>query len=125
MIDFQKISQLQSQRRLEQEKETETLLSTFTEEIGSQPEQNFSQDDKDVPKKKKKRRKSVKSNYSNIKVKARNILSNTSYGRFKQEDFLNSSFIIDILSFIVQYFSPINLNRKLDNEKARLMVKFM
>ena len=100
-------------------------MSTFTEEIGSQPEQNFSQDDKDVPKKKKRRRKSVKSNYSNIKVKARNILSNTSYGRFKQEDFLNSSFIIDILSFIVQYFSPINLNRKLDNEKARLMVKFI
>ena len=55
MIDFQKISQLQSQSRLEQEKDMETLLSTFTEEIGSQPDQNFSQEDKDVPTKKKKK----------------------------------------------------------------------
>ena len=30
----------------------ETLLSTFTEEIGSHQDQNFSQNDNDVPKKK-------------------------------------------------------------------------
>ena len=32
----------------------ETLLSTFTKEIGIQQDQNFSQDDSDVPKKKEK-----------------------------------------------------------------------
>ena len=55
MIDFQKVCQFQSQSRLEQkqEKDMETLLSTFTEEIGSQQGQNFSQDDNDVLKKKK------------------------------------------------------------------------
>ena len=37
MIDFQKFSQFQTQSRLEQEqeKDMETLLSTFTEGIGS------------------------------------------------------------------------------------------
>ena len=59
MIDFENFSQFQSQSRLEQEqeKDVETLLSTFTEEIGSQQDQNFSQDDNDVPKKKKKKKK--------------------------------------------------------------------
>ena len=57
MIDFQKVCQFQSQSRLEQkqEKDMETLLSTFTEEIESQQVQNFSQDDNDVLKKKKKK----------------------------------------------------------------------
>ena len=52
-------------------------------------------------------------------------MTNVSYRRFKQKDFDNASFIIDILSFIVQYFTPINLNRKLDNENDKLMVKFI
>ena len=83
MIDFQNFSQFQSRSRLEQEleKDMETLLSTFTEEIGSQ--QDFSQDDNDVPK----RKRAAKSNYSNTKVKARNLLTNISYRRFKQKDF--------------------------------------
>ena len=125
MIDFQKVCQFQSQSRLEQkqEKDMETLLSTFTEEIESQQGQNFSQDENDVQKKKKKR--TAKSNYSNAKVKARHLLTNVSYKRFKQKDFNNASFIIDISLFIVQYFTPINLNRKLDIEKENLMVKFI
>ena len=56
MIDFKNFSQFQSQSRLELEKDMETLLSTFTEEIGSQQDQDFSQDDNDVPKNKKKER---------------------------------------------------------------------
>ena len=57
MIDFQKLSQFQIQSRLEQEqeKDMETLLDTFTEEIESQQDPNFSQDNNDVPKKKKKK----------------------------------------------------------------------
>ena len=54
MIDFHNFSLLQSQSELEQEqKDMGTLLSTFTEEIGNQQDQSFSQDNNDVTKKKK------------------------------------------------------------------------
>ena len=96
-------------------------MNTFTEEIGSQQDQNFLQDNNVVPKKKTKRRK----DYSNTKVKTRNLLTNVSYRRFKQSDFKKDSFIIDILSFLLQNFNPINLERKLDSEKDREMVKFL
>ena len=66
-----------------------------------------------------------KSNHSNTKVKARNLLTNVPYRRFKQSDFLKDSFIIDLLSFLLQNFSPINLDITLELEKEREMVKFM
>ena len=69
MIDFQNFSQFQSQSRVEQEKDMQTLLNTFSEGIESQQGQDFFQDDNDVPKKKK----NGKSNYSSTKVKARNL----------------------------------------------------
>ena len=72
-------------------------------------------------KKKIKRRKDC----SNTKVNTRNLLTNLSYRRFKQSDFMKNSFIIDILSLLVQNFNPINLERKLDIEKERDMVKFL
>ena len=72
-------------------------------------------------KKKMKRRK----DYSNTKVKSRNLLTNVSYRRFKQSDFNKTNFIVDILSFLVQNFNPINLERKLDVEKERDMVKYL
>ena len=59
-------------------------------------------------KKKVKRRK----DYSNTKVKIRNLLTNVLYRRFKQSDFNKNNFIIDILSFLVQNFNPINFDRK-------------
>ena len=52
-------------------------------------------------------------------------MTNVSYRRFKQKDVSNASFIIKVLLFLVQYFTPINLNRKLDNEKKKMMVKFI
>ena len=70
---------------------------------------------------KKKRRK----DYSNTKVKTRNLLTNVSYRRFRQSDFKKDNFIIDILSFLVQNFNPINLERKLDVERDREMVKLL
>ena len=122
MLDQANFSMIQSQSRMEQEqKDMETLLSTFTESIGDQQDQNFSQDDNVVPKKKMKQRK----DYSNTKVKTRNLLTNVSYRRFKQSDFNKNSFITDILSFLVQNFNPINLERKLDIEKECDMVEFL
>ena len=61
-------------------------------------------------------------NYSNTKVNPRNLLTNVSYRRFKQSDFNTSSFIVDILSFLVQNFNPINLDRKLDNIKRNVKI---
>ena len=63
--------------------------------------------------------------YSNTKVKTRNLLTNVSYRRFKQSDFNKNNFIIDILSFLIQNFNPINLEKELDTEKERDMAKFL
>ena len=52
MLDQANFSLIQSQSSMEQEqKDMEILLSTFTESIGDQQDQNFSQDDKVVSKK--------------------------------------------------------------------------
>ena len=60
MIDFEKLSQFQSQGRVDQEKkDMQTLLNSFTEETGSQQDPGFFQDDNEVPKKQLK--KAVKS----------------------------------------------------------------
>ena len=59
-----------------------------------------------------------RSYFSNTKIKTRNLLTNVSYKRFKQSDFDNSSFIVDILSFFSQNFNPINLDIKIDMEKG-------
>ena len=77
MLDQMEFSLLQSQNRTEQEqldqetKDLETLLKTFTEENENQQSQNSSQDNNVVPKKVKRR-----SDYSNTKVRARNLLTN-------------------------------------------------
>ena len=76
---------IQSQSRMEQEqKDMETLLSTFTESVvENQQNQSSSQDNNVVPKKQMRQRK----NYSITKVKTRNLLTNVSYRRFGQTDF--------------------------------------
>ena len=53
------------------------------------------------------------------------MLTNVSYRRYKQKDFNNASFIIDILSFIVQNFNPIGLERKFELENDRVYVKML
>ena len=122
MLDQMNFLMIQSQSRMAQEeKELETLLSTFTESQENQQDQNSSQDNNVVPKKEIKRR----SDYNNTKVKTRNLLTNISYRRFKQSGFHNSSFIVDILSFLVQNFNPVNLDIRLDLEEERDMVKFL
>ena len=47
MIDYQTHSQYPKPNRVEEDKD---MLDTFSEEIGSQQDQNFFQDDKDVKK---------------------------------------------------------------------------
>ena len=94
-------------------------MNTFTENTESQQDQNISQDDNVVPKRKRRK------DYSNRRVKTRNLLTNVSYRRFKQSDFKKDNFIIEILSRLVQNFNPINLERKLDVEREQEMVKLL
>ena len=63
--------------------------------------------------------------YSSSKVKTRNLLTNVSCRRFKQTDFNKEKFIANIMSFLTQNFNPINLDRKLNLEKERDMIKFL
>ena len=123
MLDQANFSMIQSQSRMEQEqKDMETLLSIFTENIvDDQQDQNVSQGNNVVPKTKMKQRK----HYSNKKVKARNLLTNVSYRRFKQSDLNKISFIVDMLSFLVKNFNPINLERKFDVYKEHDMIKYL
>ena len=56
MLDFHEFSLMQSQNQSipeQKQKDMEALLSTFTEGTESQQDQNFSQDDNDIPPKKK------------------------------------------------------------------------
>ena len=104
MLDQMNFSLIQSQSRMEQEqKDMETLLNTSTENIAEdQQDQNSSQVDNVVPKKKMKQRK----DYSRTEVKTRNLIKNVSYRRCKQSNFNN-------------------LERKLDLEKERDVIKFL
>ena len=102
--------------------ELQTLMNTFSNEIGSQPDLDFSTNDNDYNFKKQKKR---STSYSSTKIKARNLLTNVGYRRFKSSDFSNLNFIVDILSFILQNFNPINLDRKVDQEDEKLMMKYL
>ena len=117
MLDQANFSMIQSQSRMEQEqKDMETLLSTFTESVvENQQNQNSV-----VPKKMMRERK----DYSNTKVKTRNLLTNVSYRRFKQTDFNKKKLIVDIMSFLTQDFNPVNLDRKLDQKKNAIWLNF-
>ena len=63
--------------------------------------------------------------YSSTKVKARNLLTNIAYRRYKEGDFKNMNFIIDLLTFTLQYFNPIDIARKVDNEDEQKMISFI
>ena len=101
-------------------------MSTFSEEIESQQDLDFSTDDNDVHFKKESPKRTKKStNCSSTKVKARHLLTNVAYRRYKANDFDHFNFIVDILSFLLQNFNPINLDRKVDQKDERQMVKFL
>ena len=89
------ITQTQSMSTHEQ-KDMETLLNTFIEEIGSQQDQNFLQDNV-VPKKR------LKEEETRVTQKLKPVIY---WQTFLTEDLnnliLKRSFIIDILSFLLQ-----------------------
>ena len=119
-IDFT-IFQRQSKMEEEYSQETKdlaTLLQTFTAENESQQDQNSSQDNNVVES-------NQRATYSSTKVKARNLLTNVAYRRYKDSDFQKTNFVVDILSFMVYNCNPTNLEIKLETEKEREVVKFL
>ena len=84
-------------------------------------------DDNVVHSKKPRKQPAKKRNtqYSSTKVKARNLLTNIAYRRYKESDFKNLNFIIDLLTFTLQYFNPIDIARKVDNEDEQKMISFI
>ena len=100
-------------------------MNTFSEGIKSQLDLDFSMNDNDVHFIKEKKSKTRNTIYSSTKVKARNLLTNVGYRRFKPGDFYNLNFIVDILSFLLQNFNPINIDRKVDSEDEQLMINFL
>ena len=119
MIDYQKeIENKQIQQMEREEKaDTEKLLKTFST-LESQPGPDFFQDDNDAQKKKSQK-------YSSGKVKARNLLANASYRRFKNEDFDKPNFLVDIMTFLVQNLNSLSLKRKLETDTERNHVKMI
>ena len=119
-IDFT-IFQRQSKMEEDYSQETKdlaTLLQTFTAENESQQDQNSSHDNNVVKSNKR-------ATYSSTKVKARNLLTNVAYRRYKDSDFQKTNFVVDIISFMVYNCNPTNLEIKLETEKEREMVKFL
>ena len=101
------------------------LMNTFSNEIRSQPDLDFSTNDNDVHFKKESTKKKRNTTHSSTKVKARNLLTNVGYRRFKSSDFSNYNFIVGILSIILQNFNPINIDRKVDSEDEQSMINFL
>ena len=93
-------------------------MQTFTAENESQQDQNSSHDNNVV-------KSNQRATYSSTKVKARNLLTNVAYRRYKDSDFQKTNFVVDIISFMVYNCNPTNLEIKLETEKEREMVKFL
>ena len=66
-----------------------------------------------------------KRKYSATKVKTRNILTNLSYIRINSLDFDNKSYVLDILTFIIQYLNVFLLDIKLETELEKNMLMFV
>ena len=92
--------------------EMKKFLSSLLEETGliaSQPDADFFQDNNDAQTKTK-----ITTEYSNTKLKARNLLTNVSYRRYKPEDVEKTNFVIDVFSCLTQNLNPTGLDRKLE-----------
>ena len=124
MIDFQNLTQIQNQSLMgEEELENEDMksfLSTLMEGLENQLDPDFFPDDSDVQKKVK-----TTTKYSNTKVKARNLLTNVSYRRYKLEDVEKTNFVINVFSFLTQNLNPTGLDRKLETPLERDYVKMI
>ena len=122
MIDYQ--NKIEAQSYLEGALEMEKMLNNLTNQnLDSQLNQDFFQDDNDTNNKKAARKKSKP--YSNTKVKTRNFLTNIWYTRYKEIDLKKDNFDVDVFSFLVQNLNPTMLDRKFDSDVERGYIKML
>ena len=96
------------------------------EQTGNWLNQDFSQEDNDVKKKKKAAARALaRKRYSTTKVRARNFLTNIAYRIYKKSDSNYGNFVTDVYSFLLQNLNPLMIDRKFDNENDRQCVKMM
>ena len=94
--------------------------------LGSQLDPNIFLDDNDqIGKKVEKKPAAKKRKYSTTKVKTRNILTNLSYIRINRLDFDNKLYVLDIVTFIIQYLNNFLLDLKLETELEKNMLMFI
>ena len=99
MIDYQK--EIEAQNYLEGALEMEKMLNNLTNQnLDSQLNQDFFQDESDTNNKTVAREKSKP--YRNTKFKASNFLTNTACKRYKDSDFQKDNFVVDVFSFLVE-----------------------
>ena len=99
-----------------------------TEVSRNQLNQDFFQDNKDIPKKKERKAKTVRKNktpYSPTKIKARNFLSNIAYSRICEKEFSNICFVADALTYITMDLKQFFLNTTYFDANEREMVKML
>ena len=103
--------------------------------LGSQLNQDIFLDDNDKLEKQKeyerkemetfKRLETREPRYSSTKVKTRNILTNLSYLRVSRLDFDKKSYLIDFVTFIIQYLNAFSIDLKLETELEKNMLMFI
>ena len=100
-------------RLTKEEKQTENWLN-----------QDFSQGDNNVKKKKKAAARALATKrYSATKTKARNFLTIIANRRYKISDISSGNFVTDVYSFMLQNLNPLMIDRKFDNENDRQCIK--
>ena len=121
MIDYQgEVEEQKAMQQMEMKEKTDMvkLLNSFNM-LESQPDPDFFQDNNDDQETKKTQK------YSSTKVKARTLVTNTSYRRFKSDDSNKSTFVLDSSSFLVQNLNSLGLDRKLKTETGGSYVKMV
>ena len=93
--------------------------------LGSQLDQDIFLDDNEKIEKLDNKKNNNKRKYSSTKVKTRNILTNLSYLRVNRLDFDNKSYVLDFVTFIIQYLNVSSLDLKLETELEKNMLMFI
>ena len=112
------------------EQQDSEIKSTYpnTEVSGSQLNQDFCQDNKDIPKQKERKARTARKNktsYSPTKIKARNFLSNIAYSKICEKDFSDICFVADALTYITMDLKPFFLECTYFDLEDREMIKML
>lgn len=73
----------------------------------------------------KKNKSKSKSHYSSTKEKARNVFSNTSFKRPKENDHENHSYVVNVFKSIILNLSQFSLERKLESQNDKNYVNML